>query len=59
LNRCDTDKKQKGTARSYMSDGGNLDFNTPEVYITKPSKLRSIEEKCLERNSTYGKVYKG
>ena len=59
LNRCDTDKKQKGRAISYMSDGGNLDFNRPKVHIPTPSKLRSIDAKYFERNSKYGKVYKG
>jgi len=59
LNRCDTDKKQKGNVTSYMSDGGNLSFNTPEVHIPKPSKLRSIDAKYYERNSKYGRTYKG
>ena len=59
LNKCDTDQQKKGRAISYMSDGGNLSFNAPKVHIPKPSKLRSIDVKYLERNSKYGKVYKG
>ena len=45
LNRCDTDQKEIGQSRSYMSDGGNLSFNSPNFVTLSERYIRDLNKK--------------
>ena len=45
-----------GKGKSYFNDG---QLYSGFQFFPRTPKLRSMEEKCLERNSVFGKVYKG
>ncbi len=50
-------KPVNAKGKSYMSDGGNMNYNL-EQWIPPTPKLKSMKEKHFDRTSKFGRIYK-